>query len=274
MECKMKAKAVLEVVVVFSLTLFLVALAGLSPVGEWVRQVSKRTFFEYVVMIAVPLLLLVVTRRDLASCGISLRNLRYHLDITAAAFVPIAVGIAGAGLVNYTLWWGALIMAGVQIALLFALGRLLKRKPTRNESGTLVTASLVIAYSNLTQGATLNSAISALLFYVFFLGLGEELLFRGYIQSRLNDAFGRPFQFYGVKWGWGIVITSVLFGLMHVINLGSLAIGDWQLTPWWGLWTFFAGLVNGFVREKTGSIVAPTILHGLPQGIAYAVLGR
>lgn len=270
----MKAKAVLEVVVVFSLTLFLVALAGLSPVGEWVRQVSKRAFIEYAVMIAVPLLILLVTRRRLASYGISLRNLRYHLDIAAAAFVPMAIGAAGAGFVNYTLWWGALILAGVEIAVLFILGRVLSSKSARNESGTLVGAIMVIAYSNLAQKATLNNAISALLFYVFFVGLGEELLFRGYIQSRLNGAFGKPFQFYGVNWGWGIIITSVLFGLMHVINLGSLPLGNWQLAPWWGLWTFFAGLVNGFVREKTGSIVAPTILHGLPQGIAYAILGR
>lgn len=270
----MKVKAILEVIVVFSLTLFLVALAGLSPVGEWVRQVSKRAFFEYVVMIAVPLLILVITRRDLAAYGISLRNFRYHLDITAAAFVPMAVAIAFAGFVNYTLWWGGLIMAVLQIALLVVLGRLLKGKPTQNQSGILVGAIFLTTFSRATVGATIGNAISALIFYVFFLGLGEELLFRGYIQSRLNQAFGKPFQFYGVSLGWGIIIASLLFGLMHVLNLASLITGDWQLMPWWGFWTFFAGLVNGFIREKTGSIVAPTILHGLPQGIAYAILGR
>ena len=66
-------------------------------------------------MIAVPLLILVATRRNLASYGTSLRNFRYHLDIAAAAFVPVAIGIAGTGLVDYTRWWGALIMAGVQM---------------------------------------------------------------------------------------------------------------------------------------------------------------
>jgi membrane protease YdiL (CAAX protease family) len=103
--------------------------------------------------------------------------------------------------------------------------------------------------------------------------VGEELLFRGYIQSRLNEAFGKPFQFYGVHWGWGILITSLLFGFMHVVNTGSLVIGHWQPTWWWGFWTFFSGFVFGFVREKTGSIVAPALLHGLPQAIASAFLG-
>jgi membrane protease YdiL (CAAX protease family) len=276
----MKAKAALEVVVVFSLTLFLVALVALSPIGEWERQVANRflqvtnrLFIEYVVMIAVPLLILIVTRRNLASYGLSLRDFRYHLGIAATAFVPVAIASVPLAFVKSKQWDGALIMAGVKIAALFALGWLLKRKPTRNESGVLVGAALLVTGSNLAQQATLGKAISAFVFYVFFLGLGEELLFRGYIQSRLNAAFGKPFRFFGVNWGWGIIITSVLFGCMHILNIGGLIRGDWQPEWWWGLWTFFGGLVSGFVREKTGSIVAPAILHGLPQAIASAFLG-
>ena len=269
----MKAKAILGVVIVFSLTLFLVTLAGLSPVSEWVRQATNRAFFEYAVMIAVPLLILIFSRRNLTSYSISLSNLRYHLDITTAAFVPYAIASVPFMFVDETRWDGALIMVGVEIAVLFALGWLLKRKPTRNESGMLVSALLLVNYSSIAGKATVGNCISALIFYILFLGLGEELLFRGYIQSRLNEAWGKPYQFFGVHWGWGVVITSILFGIMHILNLGSLIDGNWQLTPWWGLWTFFGGLVSGFVREKTGSIVAPTLLHGLPQGIAYAFLG-
>lgn len=269
----MKAKAVIEVVVVFSLTLFLVALAGLSPFGEWVRQETNRAFFEYAVMIAVPLLILVVTRRDLASYGISLRNFRYHLDIALTAIIPVAIASIPFMFIDETRWDGALMLAGVEIAVLFTLGWLLKRKPTRNESGMVVGALLLVNLSSLAGKATVGNGISALLFYIFFLGLGEELLFRGYIQSRLNEAFGKPYKFFGVNWGWGIVIASVLFGLMHILNIGILVDGNWQLTPWWGVWTFFAGLVLGFMREKTGSIAASTLLHGLPQGIAYAFLG-
>ena len=222
---------------------------------------------------SLPLLLLVVARRNLASYGLSLGNLRYHLDIAAAAIVPAAIASVPLALVDELQMSGALIMAGVEIALLVVLGRLLKRKPTRTETGLMVGAILLTTTSTVAGNVSVGNAVSALIFYVFLLGLGEELLFRGYIQSRLNAAWGRPFKFFGVNWGWGIIITSVLFGVMHVINLGTLINDAWQLEWWWGFWTFFAGLVNGFVREKTGCIAAATILHGLPQGIAYSVLG-
>lgn len=269
----MKAKAVIEVVIVFSLTLFLMALVGRSPVGEWERQVTDRVFIEYAMMIVIPLLILVVARRNLTSYGLALSHFRYHLDIAAAAFIPVAIASVPLAFIDSLQWSGALIMVGVEIALLFALGWLLKRKPTQTETGILVGAVLVTTYSRVVEKATIGNAFSALIFYIFFLGLGEELLFRGYIQSRLNAAWGRPFQFFGVNWGWGIMITSVLFGMMHVLNIYSLIMGDWQLEWWWGVWTFFGGLVLGFVREKTGSIVASTILHGLPQGIASAFMG-
>ena len=207
----MKAKAVIDVVIVFSLTLLLIALVGLSPIGEWERQALNNFFIEYTVMIAVPLLILLVTRRDLAAYGLSLHNPRYHLNIAATAFVPVVFGILPAAFVDYKSFFGSLIMAIVQIAVLFAVGWLLRRKPTMNESGLMVGAILLIGRLNLTQQATVGNAISAFVFYFFFLGFGEELLFRGYIQSRLNAAWGRPYQFFGVNWGWGIVIMSLLF---------------------------------------------------------------
>lgn len=69
------------------------------------------------------------------------------------------------------------------------------------------------------------------------------------------------------------MITSLLFGVMHVINLASVIAGNWQPEFWWGFWTFFGGWAFSFVREKTGSIAAPTILHGLPQALVSVLPG-
>ncbi len=273
MESNMKIRALLEVVAVFGITLFLIAMVGLSPIGKWERQVLHRVFIEYLIMIAVPVVILLVTRRNLASYGLSMRDVRYHLNVAGIAFIPVAISSVALAFVNYQRWSGALIMALVEIAVLFAVAWMLRRKPTRQDSMLMAGGVAVIVLIDLAPTGTVGNAISAFVFYLLFLGLGEELLFRGYIQSKLNAAFGRPFRFFGVCWGWGAIIMALLFGLMHFLNTASIISGAWQPMPWWGFWTFFAGLVLAFVREKTGSIAASTILHGLPQAMASAFLG-
>ncbi len=170
-------------------------------------------------------------------------------------------------MVNSRQWHGALILAGAYLALLLALGK--SMEDLVNPKGHGLAGGMALSLMSWA-----DKALVALVFYLFFLGLGEELLFRGYVQSRINQAFGKPFLFFGVAWGWGVVLSAALFGGMHIHNLGSLVSGHWQPAPWWGLWTFFAGLVLGFVREKSGGILAPVLLHGLPQALAEAVFGQ
>jgi membrane protease YdiL (CAAX protease family) len=98
-----------------------------------------------------------------------------------------------------------------------------------------------------------------------FVALSEEIFFRGYIQSRLNSVFGRPRHFFGIQWGWGLIISSVLFGLWHCAWKPEIL--EWPHV----LWTMLAGLIFGIVREKSEGVFAPAILHGImnygPQAI-------
>jgi hypothetical protein len=42
-------------------------------------------------------------------------------------------------------------------------------------------------------------------------GLAEELVFRGVYQSLLNRAFGKPWRLADAEFGWGLIITAILF---------------------------------------------------------------
>jgi len=158
---------------------------------------------------------------------------------------------------------------------LFWAARLLNRKPDPKSSvimivlagvGFAVLAIWTGLYPGLAQGA------ASFIYYIFFIGLGEELLYRGYTQSRLDQAFGKPFAFGGAQLGWGLIISSLLFGLLHVTN-GIDPVTRAFVPQWaWGFRTFFGGMALGYVREKTGSMVAPAILHGLPQALVYFFL--
>ncbi len=92
---------------------------------------------------------------------------------------------------------------------------------------------------------------------LIFVGFLEEFLFRGYLQTRLNDVFGRPYSLFNVNYGAGLIITAVIFGLFHPLTLPN------EL-PWaWALWTATTGLIFGFLREKSGAVVTPALVHGV-----------
>jgi membrane protease YdiL (CAAX protease family) len=74
--------------------------------------------------------------------------------------------------------------------------------------------------------------------------LVEETLFRGYLYPLFARSFGI---------GPGIVVTGVLFGLMHGAQLG------WT----WGLVTvlIIVGIVFTIVRARTGTVFASYLMH-------------
>jgi membrane protease YdiL (CAAX protease family) len=90
--------------------------------------------------------------------------------------------------------------------------------------------------------------------YMFlFVGLGEELLFRGLLQIDLMKVFG-------VK--GGLILASLMFAIMHL---------TWRSIPELGF-VFIAGLVLGFLYWKTKNLVLPTIVHGANNVMLVAVL--
>ena len=100
--------------------------------------------------------------------------------------------------------------------------------------------------------ATLNPNLLQLIFlHVVIIGFPEEVFFRGYLQSELNRTFGRPFPLWGARVGWGLLAAAVLFGACHVIY------GDFSRMR-----VAFFGLFAGWLRERTDSVIAPTLYHG------------
>ncbi|MFC1902464.1 lysostaphin resistance A-like protein [Chloroflexota bacterium] len=92
-----------------------------------------------------------------------------------------------------------------------------------------------------------------MVYMLLFVGLGEELLFRGLIQRDLTNIFG---------WKWGLVGASFLFAIMHL---------TWRSIPEL-VFVFFAGLIMGFIYWKTKSLLAPIVLHCVNNTMLVAVV--
>ncbi len=100
-----------------------------------------------------------------------------------------------------------------------------------------------------------------ILWRVVAVGIGEELFFRGYIQSRLNVVYGRPWQLLGVQFGMGLVISSLLFAFIHALNPVNYFSGSYDFA--WGHALAVLTIHYGFMREMTGSVLPCIVFHGL-----------
>ena len=190
-----------------------------------------------------------------------MKNFTYDLKVTARCLIPMIIISTGAHLLEWRRQEGAVILAAIEIAMLFVIAWMLKWRFTTNDPGTilLLPVGFLLFVMN-------GQQVSDFVYSSILASTGEEIFYRGYIQSRLNEGFGRPHNFFGIKWGWGVIITSFLFGFMHFMAFSNPLRGyffPWSWWWWYGFWTFFAGLIFGVVREKTGSIVAPALLHGI-----------
>jgi membrane protease YdiL (CAAX protease family) len=93
--------------------------------------------------------------------------------------------------------------------------------------------------------------------------LPEELFYRGWMQTRwAATAPGRGVTVLGARLGAGFLWTQALFALGHLVVLQP-----------WRLGTFFPGLLFGWLRERTGGIAAPVVVHAL-SNLLIATLER
>lgn len=81
--------------------------------------------------------------------------------------------------------------------------------------------------------------------------LPEELLFRGCLLHLLERALPPKRRFLGGGIGWALIISAAMFALIHIPKDGDPR----------ALATFFPGLMFGWMRSATGSILAPTLAH-------------
>ena len=83
---------------------------------------------------------------------------------------------------------------------------------------------------------------------VFIAPIAEEILFRGQLQPAVERRFG--------PWP-AIIAPAVLFGAVHLQPLAAIPL-------------IVTGILLGWLRWKTGSILVPIVFHVLMNALAFA----
>jgi len=279
---KAKLLGLLEVLLVFAALEGLENLWRSTGIPQWEVQNLGWSYSVMLWWVAVPALLIWLPRRNWAEYGVSLVNWQTNLDIGIkaylVAFIPLVFGVGGAmqmGLDTNQVSGGLFVAMVEVVALAVMIWFLNRQKPVKSGRRNVITTFLLLLLPIVVALAMSRMSlviVSTVVWQFVFSGFGEEFAFRGYFQSRLNQVFGRPVRLFGIQFGAGLIIASFLFGLWHADNTIDPAIGVSSLAWGWGLWTFVAGLFFGVLREKTGTLVAPGLAHGLPDAVGEALI--
>jgi membrane protease YdiL (CAAX protease family) len=95
------------------------------------------------------------------------------------------------------------------------------------------------------------STLDEMLGQVALIALPEEVFYRGYLQTRLDDAWPARVRILGAEVGPSILATSAVFAIGHLLTIhdpGRLAV-------------FFPSLVFGWLRARTGGVGASIAFH-------------
>ena len=83
--------------------------------------------------------------------------------------------------------------------------------------------------------------------------LPEEVFFRGYLMSRLEEHWPSRRRLWGAAVGWPLLVSSLLFGLGHFLV-------DFQPAR---LAVMVPALAFGWMRQRTGSLAPAAVFHAL-----------
>lgn len=168
-------------------------------------------------------------------------------------------------------WSGKLYSILFTLALLYAARKVISREDCGlrwdQKEGSLLPASLVVlALAGWAAWIGLNSPkgeydANVLLYLALMPGLNEELVYRGGLLGILNKLLPARVNLLGAAVGWGALLTTILFSLLHGFWLDSrLAVHTDRIVL---CNAFFTGFTFTWLRQRSGSLVMPALAHGV-----------
>ena len=126
---------------------------------------------------------------------------------------------------------------------------------------------------NLPYAFTPVNVIGTLAFQWLFVGVGEELLFRGLLLGMLTRAVQKQIRVGRFQVSAAVVVSAVVFALAHGVIYQQAFMLPFRFDPNWSqvAWAFVLGIFCGSLRQRTGSLLGPIIGHNVANGLVLSM---
>jgi hypothetical protein len=170
-------------------------------------------------------------------------------------------------------WQGKLMALGLSLGVAAlggfgwrACGLTLRQNPGSLRPAGLVFAAYLLFFLVIALAFDAGDATAeTLVFQLTMPGLEEELLYRGILLLALNEALRGRIKLLGIDWGWGALLSSLVFGLAHAMSYSAAE--GFALDPVYLALTAIPSLLAVWLRERTGSLLLPIAAHNLGNAL-------
>ena len=114
----------------------------------------------------------------------------------------------------------------------------------------VTTPDYIIDLGQIMQPDSTAGYIFLFLAVVIMAPIGEEIVFRGFLQKFLEQHWKDITR--------AVLVTSLLFAMIH-------------FNPFWTIQIYMLGIILGFLSWKTQSIIPSIILHSMNNGVAFVL---
>ena len=99
-------------------------------------------------------------------------------------------------------------------------------------------------------------------------GLQEETFYRGILLYALYRAFTGRVRLLGVDWGWGALLSCLLFGMAHAFGFSD---GQFSFEPLVMALTALPAFIGVWLALRTGSVLLPILIHNFGNAISMLI---
>ena len=110
------------------------------------------------------------------------------------------------------------------------------------------TPDYIIDLGKIMQPESTLGLIFLFLAVVIMAPIGEEIVFRGFLQKFLEEHWKDITK--------AVLVTSLFFAMIH-------------FNPYWTIQIYLLGVILGFLSWKTKSVIPSIILHSINNGMAF-----
>ena len=276
----MKGRSIAEALLVFSvLQLILLFPEGVRDLVRWENRALGGSYLTGVLMVLLGVIVIIARRYEFNEMGVTGERWRRSVNYGFRGWMFF---IIPQYMLSFILAWGVSYKDSPELAgflgaiVLLACFLMATRKemlPAGNRR--LMIIGFVMASPLILMVLTSLVNVELLKAYAWNIlvgGFAEEFFYRGYLQSSINLEFGTNWRLGKIKFGPGLLITSVLYGLSRGLRVIKPWSGVYAISWGWTLYAFTLGIFYGLIRESSGDIIGSGTANSMIDAVGEALL--